>query len=150
MARMYSRKKGKAGSKKPLEKKPTWVRHKPKEVEMLVVKLAKQGKPASQIGLELRDSYGIPEVKAIVKKKISKILEEKKLQKKLPEDLSALIKRSIAIRKHMQSNKHDKTAKRGLQLTDSKINRLAKYYKKTKKLPADWKYDPARAELLIE
>jgi len=147
---MYSRKKGKAGSKKPMQKKPTWVRHKPKEVEMLVIKLAKQGKSASQIGLALRDSYGIPDVRSIMKKKITHILDEKKLLKKLPEDLGSLIQRSIAIRKHLEKNKKDATALRGRQLTESKIGRLIKYYKKTKKLPSDWKYNPEKAELLVE
>ena len=42
------------------------------------------------------------------------------------------------------------TAKRGFQLTESKINRLVKYYKKTNKMPKDWKFDRAKAKLLVE
>jgi small subunit ribosomal protein S15 len=61
-----------------------------------------------------------------------------------------LIKRQIDILKHFESNKQDKTAKRGLQLTESKINRLIRYYKKSKRLPADWKYDKNKARLLVE
>ncbi|NQV08340.1 30S ribosomal protein S15 [Candidatus Woesearchaeota archaeon] len=151
MARMYSRKKGKSGSTKPIVKKqPTWVRYKEKEVEMLVVKLGKEGNSPSQIGITLRDSYGIPDVKLICKKSVTVILAEKKLLSKVPNDLVDLIRRSIDIRKHMESNKKDMTAKRGLQLTESKINRLAKYYKKTGKIGMDWKYDPKRASFLIE
>ena len=41
-------------------------------------------------------------------------------------------------------------AKRGLELTESKIRKLVKYYKKTKKLESDWKYDPDKIRLLIE
>ena len=42
MARMHSRKKGKHGSKKPAKKStPSWTRYKPKEIEMLIAKLAK-------------------------------------------------------------------------------------------------------------
>ena len=45
MARQYSGKHGKHGSKKPVNKaKPTWVSYADKEIEQLVVKLAKAGK----------------------------------------------------------------------------------------------------------
>jgi small subunit ribosomal protein S15 len=151
MARMYSRRRGKSGSKKPLEKaKQSWLRYKPKEVEMLIVKLAKEGKSASQIGLALRDSYGVPDVRLLSGKSITKIMEEKKLAPKIPEDLMALIKKSIQIRKHREENKQDMTSLRGLQLTESKIKRLVKYYKKTKKLPVDWKYDVKSVKLYAE
>ena len=151
MARMYSRKRGKSGSKKPLTKANlSWMRYKPKEIELLVVKLAKEGKPASLIGLVLRDSYGIPDVKSIAGKSITAILNEKKLSPKIPEDLMAVIKKSIAIRKHMEENRQDMTALRGLQVTESKIKRLVKYYKKAKKLPVDWKYDVKSLKLYAE
>ncbi len=150
MARMHSRARGKAGSHKPLEpKKPTWVRYGAKEVEMLIAKLAKEEMSTSEIGITLRDSYGIPQVKQITGKKIQKILQEKKLLADLPEDLKNLITRAIIIRKHMENNKHDMTAKRGVQLTEAKINRLVKYYKANKKLPVDWKYKPETARMLI-
>ena len=150
MARMYSRKKGKSGSKRPYGKSYTWMTYKPKEIELLVIKLAKEGKAASQIGLMLRDIYGIPDVKSITKKTVSEILEKKDLLPKLPENLTALLKRVIALQKHMESNKKDTTAKRGLQLTESKIRRLVKYYKKSGRLPETWNYDPRRVNLLIE
>lgn len=150
MARMHSRDKGKASSKKPFDSKPSWVRYKPKEIEMLITKLAKSGLTSSNIGLVLRDEYGIPDVKPLINKKIGQFLVEKKISKELPEDITALIKRSIALRKHLQKNKHDNSALHGLQLTDSKIHRLEKYYKKSKKLVQDWKYEPKRAELLLE
>ncbi|MEA3430277.1 MAG: 30S ribosomal protein S15 [Nanoarchaeota archaeon] len=151
MARMHSRDRGKSGSTKPVKKQvPTWVRYKPKEVELLIVKLSKEGNTPSQVGMVLRDTYGIPDIKSLMKKKISRVLDEKKLLKDIPEDLMALMKKAIAVRKHLDENKQDKSAKHGMQLTDSKINRLAKYYKKTGKLPADWKYNPKRLRLYIE
>jgi small subunit ribosomal protein S15 len=71
MARMYSRKRGKSGSKKPAKPiLPGWVRYKAKEVELLVAKLAKEGKSSSEIGLFLRDVYGIPSVKLVTQKRI--------------------------------------------------------------------------------
>lgn len=151
MARMHSRARGKAGSKRPVKKSvSTWVRYKAKEAEMLIVKLAKEGKTPSQIGLALRDVYGIPYVKGVTNKKITKILEEKKLSKEIPEDLMALIKKSVAIRKHLEENHKDEGAKRGLILTESKIKRLIRYYKRVEKLPEGWKYDPKRIRLYIE
>ncbi|MBN2458586.1 30S ribosomal protein S15 [Candidatus Woesearchaeota archaeon] len=151
MARMYSRKKGQSGSKKPTKKTiQSWMSYKPKEVELLVVKIAKEGKAPSQVGTILRDNYGIPNVKLITKKSISKILGEKKMLHEIPEDLMAVIRKNIMIRKHLEENGQDKVAKRGLQLADSQIMRLVKYYKSAGKLPSDWKYDSEKIRLLVE
>lgn len=150
MARMHSRKKGKSGSKKPIGKtKYVWVRYQPKEIEKLVLKLFNSGKSQSEIGIILRDNYGIPDVKTLTSKKINQILAENKVAIDMPEDLKSLIKREIKILKHMEANKKDMPSKRGLQLTESKIRRLVKYYKKNGKLPSDWTYDRNRIKLLI-
>ena len=151
MARLYSKKKGKSGSTKPVKKtKPNWIRYDKKEIEQLIVKLSKTGKSSSEIGIILRDTNGVPDVKFLVGKKINKILQENNLQSKLPEDLMALIKKQIKITKHLEKNKQDKPALRGLQLTSSKINRLVSYYKNAGKLPKDWKYDKDKIGLLIQ
>ena len=50
-----------------------------KEVESLVLKLAKSEKKSAQIGLMLRDTYGIPSVKAITGKRINQILKDNNL-----------------------------------------------------------------------
>ncbi len=151
MAKMHSRGRGNSGSKKLLNPiKPTWVRYKPKEIEMLVGKLAKEGKTSSEIGIILRDSYGIPSIKLITGKRLQEVLEEKKLNPKLPEDLMSLMKRSVLIRKHLENFRQDMTAVRGLQLTESKIKRLVKYYKQIDKLAPDWKYDPSAVKLYTE
>ena len=150
MARMHSRDKGKSGSKKPLKKVPSWAPYKGKDVEKLVVKYAKAEKSSSEIGITLRDNYGINSVKALTGKSISTILKENKLSKELPEDMLNLIKKIIDIKRHLEKNKQDQTAKRGLLLTSSKIRRLVKYYKSSKKLPADWKLDMDRLKIYIE
>jgi small subunit ribosomal protein S15 len=148
---MHSRKRGKSGSKRPLRKtKPSWVSYKAREVELLVAKLAKEGKTPSMIGLILRDSYGIPDVGLVTKKSIAKILAEKKLLSQIPEDLMALIRKNILIKKHFENNRHDQSAKRGLLLTDSKMHRLINYYKNSGRLPKDWSYDPEKIRLLVE
>jgi len=149
MARMHSRKKGKSGSTRSLRKsKPSWVRYKGKEVEQLIIKLGKSGKFPSQIGVILRDSYGVYDVKELTGKKITQIIKESGIEIKIPEDFRALIRREIALIKHLEKNKHDMPSKRGLLLTESKIKRLAKYYKKTGKLPKDWKYSRTEIKLL--
>jgi small subunit ribosomal protein S15 len=151
MARMHSGGRGKSGSKRPVKKTAqSWMTHKPKEIELLVVKLAKEGHAPSTIGIILRDTYGIPDVKAVTKRSISDMLDKKALLPKLPENLSSLLKRVIDLQKHLELNKKDMIAKRGLLLTESKIKRLIKYYKRTEKLPASWNYDPARVKLLVE
>ena len=148
-ARMHARRKGKAGSKKPISKTaPSWLSYKKAEVEQLVIKLSKKGLQTSQIGLQLRDSYGIPDVKMITKKSISQILKENKTYPEIPEDLQNLVKRVIQIKKHLETNKKDNVSKRGLQLTEAKIRRLEKYYKKNSKLPDKWKYRSDKAKLL--
>jgi len=150
MARMYSGKKGKAGSKKPVSKrKLTWIRYSNKEAEQLIIKLAKQGKSKSEIGMILRDTYGIPSVKDLLSKRLHKILEENKLTQKLPDDMVALIKNEIRTIKHFDKNKKDMHAKRGLLLTESKIHRLAKYYKNKGILPKEWTYNRKQAEILV-
>lgn len=139
---MHSRARGKARSKKPLiKKKAIWIRYKAKEIELLVVKLVKEGNSASKIGIILRDAYGIPDVHFLIKKKITQILKENKLIADIPEDLTFLIKKKILIKKHLEKNKRDMAALRGLQLTEAKINKLSKYYKRTKKIPENWSFE---------
>jgi len=149
MARMHSRKKGKAGSKKPTTP-AKWVEYKNKEVERLVIKLRKDGLQSTDIGRLLRDQYGIPSVKQITGKTITKILEENNLLSQIPEDLLNLLKKAVDIREHLSKNKKDYTSKHGLELLESKIRRLVKYYKKTKRMPKDFFYEPERAKLLVE
>lgn len=151
MAKMHSRKRGLSGSTRPLNKvKPSWVTQSPKEIEMLIAKLAKEGKTASMIGLILRDSYGVPDVQVLCGKSISQIISDKGLAHQIPDDLRSLLRRALQIRKHLQENHKDMTANRGLQLTESKIGRLVKYYKKTEKLPWSWKYDPEQIKIYVE
>lgn len=146
MARMYSRKRGKHGSKKPAKKTvPSWILYDAKKAELLIAKLAKEGKRSSQIGILLRDTYGIPNVLALCGKSISAILKEKKLTHEVPEDLTSLFKKYTTVKKHLENNKHDETANRGLHLTESKINRLVKYYKRVGRIPEAWKFDAERA-----
>lgn len=151
MARMHSRKRGEATSKRPtVRKQPGWVRYKKREIEMLILKFAKDGNPPSKIGLLLRDTYGIPDVKILIGKSISKLLKENKVETQVPEDVNALIKKAALIQRHLEKNKNDMPALLGIQLTEAKIKRLVKYYKRTGKLAKDWKYDRSKIRMFIE
>src|SRR3989344_7133310 len=150
MAKMHSRARGQSGSKRPAKKVPSWAPYKEKEVEKLVIKYAKAGKSSSEVGIILRDSYGINSVKALTGKSVSGILKENQLEKKLPEDILSLIKKMIAIRQHQEKNKQDQFAKRGLILTNSKIRRLVKYYKRVGRLPDTWTLDTDRLKMYLE
>ncbi len=145
MARMYSHRRGKSGSKKPAKKTiPAWLTYKAKDVELLISKLAKEGKSPSEIGTVLRDTYGIPSVKTVCGGGVAKIMQKNNLAPEIPQDLAALIKRLAIVTKHKSANPKDEKGKRGIMLTESKINRLVKYYKRTGKLATDWKLDMTR------
>ena len=128
---------------------PSWVKYSPEEVEQLVVELRKKGYTTAMIGTILRDQYGVPSVKAITGKKITKILEEHGLAPEIPEDLMSLMRKAVKLRKHLQKHKKDIHNSRALIIIESRIRRLVKYYKSTGKLPKDWEYTPELAERLV-
>ncbi len=149
MARIYARKRGKAGSKKPLVS-AQWVSYSPEEVEKLVVKLTKEGLQSAQIGLVLRDRYGIPSVRAAAGKTVTQIMQANQILPSLPEDLFNLLRKAVNLHAHLSKNKRDAHSKRGLELLESRIRRLGKYYIAIGKLPEDWKYDSEQAKLIVE
>jgi small subunit ribosomal protein S15 len=150
MARMHTRRKGQSGSKRPSTlQTPQWLNKDSSWVEKTVAEMAKGGNSPSMIGMILRDQYGVPLVKVVTGKRVSEILKENNLQRKLPEDLRNMIAKATAIRKHLEDNKKDLVSRRGLQLVESKIHRLSGYYKRTRVLPSDWKYSPEQAAVLL-
>ncbi len=141
MTRMHSDGRGSSGSSKPVNKKnPRWVEYDEEEVVDLVVKLKKNGNDPSQIGMELRDQYGIPSVKQATDKTITEILEEEGLEEQIPEDLKNLVKKAESIEDHLEENPKDLDAERTLELTEAKIRRIAQYHRDEGNIPEDWKY----------
>mmetsp|Transcript_37166 Transcript_37166/g.105544 ORF Transcript_37166/g.105544 Transcript_37166/m.105544 type:complete len:152 (+) Transcript_37166:78-533(+) len=150
MGRVYGNGKGMASSALPYRRKPpTWVKMKTEDVCDHICKLAKKGLAPSQIGVTLRDSFGIPQVRGVTGNKILRILKANGLAPTLPEDMYFLIKKAVAIRKHLDKNRKDKDSKFRLILVESRIHRLARYYKRVKSLPATWKYVSATASALV-
>jgi small subunit ribosomal protein S15 len=139
-----SKEKGKSHSTRPVKTEADkWVKYSPSEIEGLVIELARKGLGPSMIGIKLRDQYGIPSVKEITGKSIVHILKERGLSTTIPEDLQNMIQRAQKIRAHLEAHPKDMFSKRGLMLLESRIHRLAKYYKREGILPTDWKYSAA-------
>lgn len=150
MARMHTRRRGRSASRKPSRSTASlWVQHSKEEIVALVESLAKSGRTEAEIGLILRDQHGVPSVRTITGKTVSQILAEKGLAPKYPSDLIYLIRRAVRMRKHVSSAKKDNANRTKLAHVESKIRRLAKYYRGNK-LPADWSYDPETAALLVK
>ena len=97
----------------------------------------------------MRDNYGIPQVSGITGSKILRILKKNGLGPQLPEDLYHLIKKAVNVRKHLERNRKDKDGKFRLILIESRIHRLARYYKRVESLPPTFKYESKKADTLV-
>jgi small subunit ribosomal protein S15 len=142
---------GRLGSRKAQKKgRPRWLKLKKQEVNDLIVSLAKKMYSSAMIGTILRDRYGIPSVKLVIGKSISEIMKKHKLYPELPEDLLALLTKAVRIREHLETHKKDKHSRRGLELIESRIRMLAKYYIRKGILPKGWSYSPEEAKLIVK
>lgn len=150
MARMHARTRGKAKSHRPIGRPVPKDSLSEKEIVSLIKELAKQGKTPSQVGNILRDEHKVVDVKAITGKKLTELYNKHATPLELPEDLRELVKKAVMLRKHISTNQQDRGAKRGLTLTEAKIQRLVKHHKDTDKLSADWKYDWKQYTYLAE
>jgi len=150
MGRMHSRGKGISGSALPYRRTPpSWLKITKNEVIDHVSKLAKKGLTPSQIGVILRDSHGIARVKNVTGNTILRILKTSGLAPTIPEDLYHLIKKAVSVRKHLEKNRKDTDSKYRLILIESRVHRLARYYKRSRQLPPNWKYESSTASALV-
>jgi len=141
MERLYTSKRGKSGSTRPISKKtPAWCKYTPEEVEALVLKLSREGNSPSTIGVLLRDRYAVPLVRSVTGKSVMEILSSSQQAGTLPEDLSVLLKKADDLRRHLEKNRKDYVNKRSLAMIESKIHRLVKYYHSTGQLRPEWQY----------
>ncbi|GKT16189.1 putative multi-domain containing protein [Aduncisulcus paluster] len=128
---------------------PSWQKKTPEEVTKVICELARKGVSPSRIGLILRDRYGVGQVRFLTGSKIIRILKANGLAPKYPEDLTCLIRKAVSIRKHLSVNTRDKDAKFRLILIESRIHRLARYYRRTRQVEATFGYKSATASTLI-
>ncbi|KAG5960741.1 hypothetical protein E4U56_004207 [Claviceps arundinis] len=150
MGRLHSKGKGISASALPYSRAaPSWLKTTPEQVVEQICKLARKGATPSQIGVILRDSHGVAQVKIITGNRILRILKSNGLAPEIPEDLYMLIKKAVAVRKHLERNRKDKDSKFRLILIESRIHRLARYYKTVGVLPPTWKYESATASTIV-
>ncbi|MCD6399651.1 30S ribosomal protein S15, partial [candidate division WOR-3 bacterium] len=83
------------------EMKVAWSEYRPEEIIELIKKFYHEGKTKSEIGMILRDQYGIPNAKLVIGKSISEILTEQGIKEEIPEDLMNLIRKSVTLMEHM-------------------------------------------------
>ncbi len=127
-----AKKKSESEAKTPTKKLST------AELEQEIIDLAKKDTPSAKIGLILKNEYGIPKAKYSVGK-INKILAKNKVVR-FPEELQNLINRAVKLREHSTKNAKDQVSKRGLQITEARIRKLATYFKRNKVIDKSWEY----------
>jgi len=105
------------------EKRSELSRMKPKDIEAKIIELGKQNIPPEKIGLILRDQYGVAKAK-LIGKKISQVLKEANI--KIVSESENFSKKHIILKKHMEKNRHDYSAKKAIIKYASRINKLKK------------------------
>ncbi len=98
-------------------------------MDEIITKMSRKGMTPSMIGVVLRDSHGVPQVGSVTGSKVLRILKKNGLAPEIPEDLYYMIKKAVVMRKHLEVNRKDKDGKFRLILVESRIHRLARYYK---------------------
>ena len=148
MARIHVHTHGKSHSTRPTSKAPAlWLSLNRDQVSDLVLQLAKEGLSPSEIGLRLRDAHGIPLVKPVLGKSMGELLTANNIKSDMPEDLDKLVRKALGLQKHLRVHNSDHRNVRSLELVESKIHRLSKYYKREGKIPKTWKYAAVIAQL---
>ena len=152
MARMYKSRKGQSGSTRPhVTDAPEWSNTDKEAVQSLVLDLAKSGMSTAEIGTVLRDKHAVPNARLVLGKRIGQFLAENDMMGAYPEDMMNLMRRAVAIINHLGSGNHkDIHNKRALEITESKIRRLASYYIGENRLPSDWRYKRDELRLMVE
>lgn len=151
MARLHKHRKGKSASTRPfLKANPAWVGMEKADVEATILRMHQEGLSAAAIGVRLRDGFGVPSVRLATGRSVTEILRSKGATSAIPDDLAGLIKRAADLQTHLKGHRKDLSNKRGLQLIESKIRRLSKYYKVRGVLPETWDYSLKLAELQVK
>merc|ERR1712203_92525 len=150
MGRMHAPGKGLSSSALPYRRSvPTWLKLSSDDVKEQIYKLAKKGLRPSQIGVILRDSHGVAQVRFVTGNQILRILKARGCAPSLPEDLYHLIKKAVAMRKHMEKNRKDTDSKFRLIITESRIHRLVRYYQRMGQVAPNFKYQSGKASTLV-
>ena len=151
MARMHSKGKGKSGSNKPhLSNPPEWSNTDKKEIEEVISQLSEEGHTNASIGTILRDKHGVPNVRLVMGERLSQTLDRLGRKSGYPEDLMSLMRRALRLIDHISENSKDLHNRRQLELCESKIRRLSRYYKENNQIDSDWTYKRDQLRLMVE
>ena len=152
MARMHSGGKGQSGSTRPfISTPPKWSETDKDSIESLILKYSSEGKSTSEIGIILRDQHAVPDVKLATGERISAIIARNGMNPSYPEDMMNLMRQAQRIIDHLESgNRKDIHNRRQLELTESRLRRLARYYRDNGKIPEDWTYKRDQLRLMIQ
>jgi small subunit ribosomal protein S15 len=151
MARMHSKGKGTSGSSKPNnDTAPSWSESDKGAVEELIIKYANEGHSSAKIGTLLRDMHAVPDVRLVMGERISKTLSRNNLESTYPEDMMNLMRKALSLIDHLSSNKKDLHNRRQLELCESRLRRLAKYYVGTGRISSTWTYKRDQLRLMVE
>ncbi|MAQ05412.1 MAG: 30S ribosomal protein S15 [Euryarchaeota archaeon] len=151
MARMHSKGKGTSGSSKPNnDTAPSWSESDKGTVEELIIKYANEGHSSAKIGTLLRDMHAVPDVRLVMGERISKTLSRNNLESTYPEDMMNLMRKALSLIDHLSSNKKDLHNRRQLELCESRLRRLAKYYVGTGRISSTWTYKRDQLRLMVE
>jgi ribosomal protein S15P/S13E len=109
--------------------KPLWLKMSEEDLKKVILELADKYPPA-QIGIILRDQYGVPSTK-VYGKKLNAYLKELGIETN--PDLENAEKKLDRIKEHMKNNVTDKRSKHKMQKAQTRYNILKKYFAKKKK-----------------
>jgi len=106
--------------------KPVWLKYTESELQKIIAELATKHTP-SQVGIILRDQYGVPSAR-VYGKKLSHFLKKAGIETR--EDMEAVEKKIERLKEHLKTNITDKKAKHKTQKAKSRLNKLKRYYSK--------------------
>ncbi|MFZ9047184.1 MAG: 30S ribosomal protein S15 [Poseidonia sp.] len=152
MARMYKSRRGQSGSSRPhVSEAPSWSNTDKDAIQSLILEMGKSGMSSAEIGTVLRDKHAVPNVRLVLGKRIGQVLAENDMGGSYPEDMMNLMRQAVGIINHLGSGNHkDIHNKRALEITESKIRKLANYYKGEGRLPSEWRYKRDELRLMVE
>lgn len=104
--------------------KPVWLKMTEEELKKLIAELSEKYQPA-QIGLILRDQYGVPTTR-VFGKKLSVYLKE--MGKESNTEVKNIEQKVSTMVEHLKRNGQDKKAKHKIQKANSKLNKMKKYF----------------------
>jgi len=114
---------------KAKESKPVWLKLTEEKLKKLITQIAEKHSPA-QLGLVLRDQYGIPTTK-VYGKKLGKYLKELGFNKDFDKENNE--RKIDRLQEHCKNNITDKKAKHKLQKVQGRTNTLKKYAQRRNK-----------------